>query len=156
MSEFNDGYDGFMDDATRDDRIGKHKAMVSNVTQSVWAARDGQPEQPYTKVAFRLVQGGTVDLTWSPPPEPPPTKEELAGWTRGRKMGVANAVNLRRQLAKHYGKTIGELREGDSVAVEVRGVKSKKDGNVYPRVVAFLPLADVADGKQAEESSVPF
>jgi UDP:flavonoid glycosyltransferase YjiC (YdhE family) len=152
-----DGWDDFLNDAAKDDRIGKHRAMVVKSVESVWPAKDGYPEQPYTKVTFALLTANRseVDMTWSAPPDTPPSKEELATWTKGRKMGVASAVSIRRQLAQFYGKTVEGLREGDIVGLHIGTRKSKKDGNLYPRVNAIIPLDGIAEGTPASDA-IPF
>lgn len=152
-----DGWDGFLADAEKDDRLGKHRAMVRSITDDKWEAKNGYPEQAYKKVAFVLTSANNadIDMAYVDPPENPPSKEELAGWSKGKKMGVANAVSLRRQLIQFYGKQVADLREGDVVGVNVQGRKSKKDGRIYPRIVAFIPLGEVEASEKAADS-VPF
>jgi hypothetical protein len=74
-------------------------------------------------------------------------------------MGVANAVSMRRQLIQFYGKDVHGLREGDVVGVKVEARKSKKDGNKYPRIVAFIPIAEAEAAAQAAaraSDEIPF
>lgn len=158
MTQNSDGWDDFLADAERDDRMGKHVALVKSRTDGIWPPKDGYPESAYTKFALVLTTASNADLemTYSKPPDEPPTKEELATWTKGRKLGVANAVSLRRQLAQFYGKTFSDLRDGDKVGVKVEGRKSKKDGRVYPRVVAFIPLNEASGPEKASTDDIPF
>jgi hypothetical protein len=130
---------------------------VRSITDDKWEAKNGYPEQAYKKIAFVLTDANNadIDMAYVDPPENPPTKEELATWTKGKKLGVANSVAMRRQLVQFYGKKVAELREGDVVGVKVEARKSKKDGNKYPRIVAFVPLGEVdADGKAKDD--IPF
>jgi len=157
MTDTNDGWDGFLADAEKDDRMGKHRAMVRSITNDKWEAKNGYPEQAYKKIAFVLTSANNadIDMAYVDPPAEPPSKEELAKWSKGKKMGVANAVSMRRQLIQFYGKDVHGLREGDVVGVNVAGRKSKKDGRVYPRIVAFIPLGEVEAEAKASDS-VPF
>jgi hypothetical protein len=155
MTDFQDGYDDFLNEASKDDRIGKHKAMVLSVTQGSWPAKDGQPERSYHKVDFRLANGSKIDMRWSEPPNPAPSKEEMRAMDRGRAQSIVNAVSLRRQLIQHFGKTIPDLKEGDEVGLLIEPQKSKKDGKSYPRVRAFIPLDDVRTGTTGSED-IPF
>jgi hypothetical protein len=152
-----DAWDDFLADAEKDDRLGKHKAIVRSITDDKWEAKNGYPEQPYKKIAFVLgtANNADIDMAYVDPPENPPTKEELATWTKGKKMGVANAVSMRRQLIQFYGKDIHGLREGDIVGVKVEARKSKKDGNKYPRIVAFVPLSEVEPSTKVPDD-IPF
>lgn len=158
MTQTNDGWDGFLADAEKEDRMGKHKALVRSITDDKWEAKNGYPETPYKKIALVLTTASNadIDMTYVEPPAQPPTKEELATWTKGRKLGVANAVSLRRQLIQYYGKNVADLREGDVVAVKVEGRKSKKDGRIYPRVVAFIPLGEATSGEAKPADDIPF
>ena len=152
-----DAWDSFLAEAEKDDRLGKHKAMVRTITADKWEAKNGYPEQPYKKIAFVLTTASNadIDMAYVNPPDEPPSKEELATWTKGKKMGVANAVSMRRQLIQFYGKSVDDLREGDVVGVKVEARKSKKDGNKYPRIVAFVPLGECGE-TAASSDAIPF
>jgi hypothetical protein len=152
MFDFNDAaYDGLLNDAKKDDRVGPQVGVVVKVTDDQWPSGDDR-----RKVLFSLPNAGNskADLTWSAPP--PDTAEESklrketgkGNWDRAKLQGVAKAINVGRQLAQHYGKASPlEIREGETYRIEVVATKKQPDGSGgFLRVVAFLPQAGSENG----------
>ena len=153
MSEYNDGYDAFMDEMERDDRLGKHEVIVASTAQGQWP--DGRN---YNKVKFAWRNGShsSIDLWWSDPPDAKTVEAEKATWDSGKRKGIQNQINMRRQLAKHFGKTAWELKEGDVLGINVEARKNKKDGKTYPRVVAFVPVEECQKSPAKSADDIPF
>jgi hypothetical protein len=153
---YNDqAYKDFMDDAAKDDRVGKHDAIVSKVVADTWESGD-----PRHKITFNLLSAGNskADLTWSPPPpieELMKLKEDKSQESRGKKKAIANAIAIAQQAAQHYSKSVPDFREGDRVRVQTVKTKVDKDTNTggFIRVIALLPLG--AENGGAPASSGP-
>ena len=157
MSDYQDGYDDFLNEAAKDDRVGKHRAVVTGLSDGTWDSKNGEAPRPYTNVAFKLASGSEIDLRWTLPPDPAPTKDEMAAMERGVRQGIVNSVNLRRQLAKHFGKSFDNLKEGDTLGLLIELQKSKKDGKSYPRVRAFVPVEECDVEKPTSSADdIPF
>jgi hypothetical protein len=155
VTDFNDGYDDFLNEAAKDDRVGKHRGVVIALSDGTWESKNGEAPRPYTNVSFKLTSGSEIDLRWTVPPDPPPTKDEMAAMDKGIRMGIVNSVTLRRQLAQHFGKSFQNLKEGDEVGMLIELQKSKKDGKSYPRVRAFIPL-ESCDVEKPKSDDIPF
>lgn len=153
MTEFNDGYDDFLNEAGKDDRVGKHRVIVTKIGDGEYEGRNGDAAKPYKEIKFKMSSGSEIDLRWVKPPDVAPSKELLKLMDRAVSQGIVQSVTLRRQLAQHFGKSFENLHEGDALAINVELRKSKKDGKYYPRVVAFIP-AD--DAKAVDPNEPPF
>lgn len=136
-------YDALLNDAKKDDRVGPQRGVVAKVTDDQWPSGDDR-----RKVLFVLPDAGNAkaDLTWSMPP--PDTAEESARrkegkgtWERGKVQGVSKAINVAKQIRKHYGKSSPlDIEEGETYQIEVVATKRNPDGSGgFLRVVAFLP-----------------
>jgi len=158
VSENNWGdYDGVMGDLEKDNRVGDHDFMVSEVIGDCWPSGD-----PRWKVKGVLLtaQQSKCDLTWSPPPPASVVKAEMAGWEGGKRKAIAQAVNIAKKLAEFYGKRIVDLKEGDVLRVKTIKTKIDSDGKGgFIRIVAILPKEGIGQSSiEAGEaaSDIPF
>ena len=128
MSDYSE-YDQFLNDAAKDDRLGRQTMMVTEVVEDQWPSGDKR-----LKVKGLLTTGGNakVDITFSELPSKATIDAESATWSRGKKQGIAQAINFRKALAK-IGKSPEKLAVGDEIGVEI--VKNKEG---WLRVAAIL------------------
>ena len=131
-------YKDLLDEANRDDRIGNQTLLITEVVNDHWD--DGQ-ERTKAKGVLTTAGNAKADVTMSDPPTAEEIVANKATWDRKKKFGVASSITLASSLAKHYGKTRTQLRQGESYRVKI--VKTKKDESSgkggFLRVVAFLP-----------------
>lgn len=144
----NSAYDEILNDASKDNRVGDHDAVVIGVVNDQWKSGD-----PRTKLQFKLLTANDAkaDLTWSPPPAPEVYAAEKASWDRAKLQGVASGITVARQLVEHYGVTPNKVKEGDRF--KVKTVKNKEG---FVRVIAFLPKDAAAGTQAASAPSSPF
>ncbi len=153
---FDDGYDDFISEAGKDDRVGKHRVIVTKLSDGDWPSQNGEAPRSYKNITFKMGSGSEIDLRWTTPPNPAPTKEEMKAMDRGVSQGIVNAVTMRRQLAQHFSKSFDTIHEGDEVGIKVELRKSKKDGKSYPRVTAIIPFDDCQAAKAVDPNDPPF
>lgn len=141
LFDFNDAaYDELIKDAERDDRVGDHSFLVTEVVRDQWPSGD-----PRLKVKGTLVTAGNAkaDWTFSPPPPPDVVAAQKGTMERGMKMAIANSITMAKQLAQHYGVSPGKIKQGDEFKI-----KTAKNKEGFVRIIAFLPK-DHAVGGQA-------
>ena len=136
MSKWSE-YDGFLEDAAKDDRVGDHNFLVESVAEEAWPSGD-----PRFKIRGVLTTAGdsACDLTWSPPP--PASVLSGDGMERGKKRAIAMAINIAKSVENHYGKAITQLKQGDVLRVKTAKTKIEADGRGgYIRIIAVLAPA---------------
>lgn len=150
-------YDDVMTDLNRDNRVGDHDFMVSDVISDTWPSGDAR----HTVKGVLLTAGqAKADLRWSPPPPASVVKAEMSKWDGGKRKAVAQAVSLAKKLAEYYGKTVDGLKAGDVLRVKTVKTRIDKDGKGgFIRIAAILPKdgigqASAEAGKAASE--IPF
>lgn len=158
MSEVNyNDYNDVMGELEKDNRVGDHDFMVSEVIGDTWPSGD-----PRWKVKGVLLTANQAkcDLQWSPPPPASVVKQEMASWEGGKRRAVAQTINIAKKLAEYYGKSIETLKEGDVLRVKTIKTRIDLEGKGgFIRVVAILPKADIGQasveaGKATSE--IPF
>ena len=150
-------YDDVMGDLERDNRVGDHDFMVSELIIDTWPSGD-----PRMKAKGVLLTAGQAkcDLQWSPPPPASVVKSQMASWDGGKRKAIAQAVNIAKKLADFYGKKFEDLKAGD--ILRVKTVKTRVDANGkggFIRVAAILPKEEVGQAsKDAAKaaSDIPF
>lgn len=140
-----EAYDNLIAEADRDDRVGDHRFLVTEVNRGKWP--DGQPQ---LKVKGVLVTADNAKTDWTF--SPPPSAETLASGVKMEKKmqkAIASAITMARQLTEHYTKTPGQIKAGDEF--NVKTVKTRYDEKTqkggFIRIIAFLPK-DAAVGGQ--------
>lgn len=146
-------YDKFLTEADKDNRVGDHDFMVSDVAHDTWPSGD-----PRFKVHGTLLTAyhAKCDFTWSPPPPATVLNETMASFDGNKRRAIAGAIRIAKILSEEYSKTVGTLVNGDIIRVKTVKTKIDADGKGgFIRVVAVLPKVDV--GKtNSRESEVPF
>lgn len=135
-------YDELLKDAEMDNRVGDKEALVTTVVHDYWASGD-----PRIKIGFVLTDANNAkaDLTISPPPSPEVVKAEKKTWEQGKLRAIAQTVAQYRQLAKHYGTSPDQIKEGDNFRVKTVKTRRDEEGKGgFIRVIAFLPKQDAA------------
>lgn len=145
------GYDDFLVEADKDDRVGEHDFLVQQVIQDTWPSGD-----PRFKVKGQLMtaNGASADFTLSPVPPPDVVRSQKASWKADKKKAIASAIRMHKALSEYYGASVDTLKEGDILRVVT--VKTKRDKTTgkggFIRVAAI-----VAKGTStAAASTVPF
>lgn len=141
MFDFNDAaYTELIDDANKDDRVGDHEFLVTDVVRDHW--QDGSPR---LKIKGNLLTAGNskADWTFSPPPPPDVIAAQATTMEKKTKRAIASSISMAKQLAQHYSTTPGKIRVGDQF--KIKTVKNKEG---FVRIVSFLPK-DHAVGGQA-------
>lgn len=133
-----DVYKQLMDDAAKDDAVGKHRAIVLKNELGKWPSGDDR-----YKIQFSLLTAGNVkaDLTWSEPPSKEQLAELMPTLEKKAKRAISANITHAQQLAQHYGKTVPQVREGEEYFVQtIRTRRDPKDNSGgFVRIVAFLP-----------------
>lgn len=140
MFSFDDSaYKEFTDEASKDDRVGDHEFLVTDVVKDQWD--DGQPR---LKVKGNLVTAGNAkaDWTFSPPPSPEELAARKGTMERKTKQAIASSITMAKQLAQHYSTTPGKIAVGNLFKI-----KTAKNREGFIRIIAFLPR-DHAVGQQ--------
>lgn len=151
-------YDELLKEASVDNRIGAHDAIVSKVVNDTWD--DGRPRQ---KTTFTLLTANNAkaDLTLSQLPTPEQIRAEKDTWEPSRKRGIANSISVYRQLAEHYGVPmlatgVPDIREGQRYKVQTGKRTDKNDRSKYfVQVVAFLPKDHAVGSQVAQQAGTP-
>ncbi len=141
--DWNDpAYTELESEAQRDDRVGDHTFMVTEVRNETWPSGD-----PRIKVLGQLVTAGSAkcDLTVSPPPAPEVVKELMPTWEKAKQRAISATINVYKNMTKHYGKTPETLVEGDEI-----NVKTAKNKDGFIRIIAILPPGKVGEAKRDE------
>lgn len=149
-------YDDFLAKASKDNRVGDHEFMVTDIKSGKWSdLKPGLSNDPYYKVTGSLLSAGKakVDFTWSPPP-PAAELEKMAEageMTERQEKAIATSISLAKQMAQFYGAKVQELRVGDTFRVKT--VKNKEG---FVRIVAVLPKGDGAKAAPVDSAEPPF
>ena len=144
--DWNDAaYTELASEAARDDRVGDHTFMVTEVRHDEWPSGD-----PRIKVVgiLRTAKSAKCDLTVSPPPAPEIVKEMMPTWEANKKRAIAQTIAIYRDLSKHYGKTPETLAQGDEFNCKV--VKNKEG---FIRIASILPPGEI---KTKSTAATPF
>lgn len=152
-------YDTFIEEAERDDRIGKHVAIVTGPTvEKEWEGKK-IVEIPVSLTTARNapLTLGVFDKT------PADVLATLPPDVRSREgMGLKF---FHKPLATHYGlRDFRQLQQGQKIGVVVGQDRKyfKKTGKNWPKIVGLIPLAEAeaaqTDGAPAEAKveEVPF
>jgi len=144
-------YDDFLKDADKDNRVGDHEAVISSIVDDTWPSGDARKKVMFT---LSTANNAVADLTISDLPSPETLAAEGAGYDAGKKKAIASGINIRKQLATHYGKTTDDLAEGDGFKVKTIKTRVDAEGKGgFIRVIAFLPKDHAVNGKK---SDIPF
>lgn len=146
-------YDDFVNDALKDNRVGDHEFMVTDVKMGKWSdLKPGLSNDPYYRIGGSLLTAGKAktDFTWSPPPPADVLKAEKDTMDEAKKKAIATAISLAKQLTQFYGKRIQDLTIGD-----VFRVKTVKNKDKFIRVVAILPKDQAAKDVGAGSDNEP-
>ena len=148
MSDYPREWDEILEEAGRDDRVGDHVGVVTNVASGQWPSGDA-----YTDVDLMLETAGNakVNIRFN---AALPSKAEFdtkkATMERSTITGLANAIRLRKALAQHFDITNPlELKIGTRMGVKVAKTKSG-----FPRVISIGPVPDTSKTAQGED--IPF
>ena len=144
-----DEYAEFLREADKDNRVGDHKFLVTDVSPGVW----GDSHEEYIKIRGQLVTAGNAkaDFNLQDPPTMAEIKEQSGSWEAGRKRGVAMGIGFLKNLANFYQKGKDDVQPGDTI-----WVKTTKNKDGFIRVVAILdPRVAEAKGKAAVDTSAP-
>lgn len=144
MNQYNDAaYTDLLDEASKDDRVGKQRALVTSVVDDTWP-QSGDPRKK-VHIALLTANNAKADITISPLPPPEVIVAQKATWDRAKKQAIASSITIHKGLAQHYGKRPDDIREGD--VYEVQTVKTRRDESTgkggFIRVVAFLAPGSV-------------
>ena len=154
--------DPIFDELGKDDRVGSHDWYVTEIKHDTWESGD-----PRTKIIGAILtaspdnKGGKpkADLTISPLPSLDEIKAHSKEWTRGKRMAVATARNIYKQLAELYHKSPDEqvldglepIAEGDVFRVHI-----EKNREGFCRVVAFKAPGEGTKATGAAMQDIPF
>ena len=150
-------YTAFLNETNRDDRVGKHDVLVTEVRHETWE-KSGEPRIKILGV-LQTANNAKCDLTLSPPPPPEVIKAEGATWESGKKKAIASSITMQKNLMKWYSKKADQLQAGDVLRVQTAKTKIDKDGKGgFIRIVAVLdPAAPVDQPKTAaKKDDTPF
>lgn len=151
-----DAYAYFIDDAKKDDAIGKHDWLVTGVDHGYWPSGD-----PRIKIVGQLidVRGNNkpkADLTISPPPSPATLKAEWETYDKGKQRAITQAITMYRKLREYYQTSPDKIVEGDIFAVETGRARAQNPGQLgFLRVTAFHSKDKIGAAGQSQ-SAVPF
>lgn len=141
-------YDDFINEAERDDRVGDHDAVVTEVLSETWPSGD-----PRYKVVIALTTAGNAksEITFNEKPSVEQLAAIKASGDRKKIRGVGMGLNLYKALVQHYGLAHPkQFQVGQKV--RVKNVKNKEG---FIRTVALLPTGSGA-AAEAKNEEVPF
>jgi hypothetical protein len=146
-------YDQLLKDAARDNRVGDHLFMVTDVLHETWPS--GDPRLKF-KGVLQTANNAKADFQMSPPPPPDVVAAQYAGWDKKKQQAVASSVTLGRQLQQHYGKKPDDIQQGDVFAVKTAKTKIDADGKGgFIRIISFLPKERLSAGATAAAADAP-
>lgn len=154
--EYGDAYDRFVTDAAKDDAIGRHDWLVTQVTHDQWPSGD-----PRIKIVGQLidVRGNNkpkADLTISPPPAPDVLEAEWADYDKGKQRAIAQSITMHKKLREYYQTSPDKIKEGDVFAVETGRARATTPGQLgFLRVVAFHSKDKIGQAGQSHKD-IPF